>query len=403
MKSINYKSSKRPLLNIRQFHQRKSNDSPNKLSRSQRFSYDPGSLKYTTRNISKVFSTLSPIITDLNPCSSFVLEPQKIVVKILSTWKNDGKTVECHGIDALSESLQTIPIISVDIHPKKYEGTSLKKLINRKLSDNDSWISEFTEGTCLIFTVFADVRIAYLRFFSLSTENAIKDVEIWKNGQLAFNGEISHELGPIVQLIQEKYKINRRFINIILERNLIPLDFDKYGLLPQLSTKTIKITLISNYSHEGNTLNSKFSLSGIQMKDGFKEQVCDNLIESIVLNDCTTSESQRSLQYNISPEFLRTTWCVTKSSIRNPHLIISLKERISISEIIITNSISSEISPEFGVSKLKIEFDDKSIFVGKIKQDLFRKDSRNAINYIFTNCVSPISVYILCLSHDHPL
>ncbi|OHT09568.1 hypothetical protein TRFO_21531 [Tritrichomonas foetus] len=339
---------------------------------------------------------------------NLTVSTRKVIVKIFSKW-GSSKYVECTEINAMNESMKSLPIDSVDIYPKEKWNETLSNLINHKISEDDGWKCEFENSSencnnninisdiseimsydtsvfhtqnfiCLIFKVHADQPVSYLRFFS-NSENFIKDVEVWEEGRLCYRGEISREFGAVIHLNPTPYNITRRLSNILFDANELKYSRDCYGIIPQIFAKTVTFTFFENYSSDPEKKNI-FGLNEVQFFDNEKNLIPEEAIEKVVYEKCNFVES---CKYPVEPPILLCSWCIRGFEGMTPKLTVTFRQKYAISKIRIVNLSALEYSTEYGVAKMKIDLEGQTLFIGKLFQDMLRKDSWKAENYVFIN------------------
>lgn len=303
---------------------------------------------------------------------------------IFNTNYGNDSIIGCSEIDILDSSYKALLITSIELESRQHETVSIphtsskginpqfENLVNSNLikdSQMDEWSTEWT-GQPLKFLIKleSDKPPTSIRIWNSREKDhrGVKDVQIFANKQFIASSQIPEGFGKIIVFNQKDDVADTVFkapyhSHQHMQTHVIN---DQYGDVPVYLTKKIKIDLLDTFEPSpvvGLKLIEIITFSG-------KKVTIDDLQTFDVINIKIDSAPQRLIPKSQQMQFIEETWFAHKIPETIPQIVLTLNEPMSIALIKIHNVSKTPNSPNCGVKKAQIFFDNQRVFIGKLKR-----------------------------------
>lgn len=348
------------------------------------------------------------------PLMSSKSEPVKTAIytiKIISNWGSPD-LVACSEIIPIDYKNRHIPVLEITAFPRKVSLTELDKLINgfeNHEDSNDIWSCSWPQEAPIEINMVVpiDSSLKMVRFFNANDiyeKAGIRNVEIWSDDILLWEGEIPYDLPYVARLQRPTGYSNEQLsphVNSARQHTILPVNplncyVDPFGIVPQIPSQTLTIEFFSNYENS-----AAFGLSGIEIITTKKETLKSDDFAEVKVNNLSSAANIESLyrgQY-MNPK-IDDMFVFERSSVdHHPSITFVFKKLILVGQIRIWNffpacgsvddyNSNKENKAKQGicVKNISIKFDnDNTIFTGRINQgdgSLKRLDSSMTIIFV---------------------
>jgi hypothetical protein len=333
---------------------------------------------------------LANAVTSLRDIPKF-----EVLIRILSN-HGDNTAVSCCEIDVLNWEKVPIPVESIVCLTPRCAAGDLSKLINKQLHADDrsrlwqtNWpLDPHFPTLDLLFTVRSDRPPKSLRIFPTRVDVArhINAIEVYVNARRAFKGEVTNLFGSVLPL----ETVTEDDPTADLFKLVIPVDpedlepiGDEVGDYPVLRFKVLEFII----DETADATSEEFTIGRIQVFDlaGTPLAFQNCLFEPVNCGDCTSLRTLFNTDKTARESSSYTFWRGTIVAEGRPFIrpTFDAMTRVSAIEIRHQDVQMRPGSGQSAVSKMRIMFDGRSIWAGRLFPKGAEESSAPQVSFLF--------------------
>lgn len=296
----------------------------------------------------------------------------RVTLSLESNW-GDPNLITCSEIDLLTRD--RVPIENMKIVPDndRYLSKNLSLLTNHKMIKSDmkeAWSTKWWKNhppIVLQLVCNSDHPPEFIRIWNGKYESAahVRKFTVYIENNFVCTGEAPYEFGVVLLIKSNDFKIKPQFdLASIDTKTQVIMEIDKYGVMAVPSYQRLVFKILGTYTDE----NYSAGLNCIEFFGSDGKPIPFSAVRGLSVQQCNNlSSPYKLLKPKRRTMELADMWICQKTSANDiPTLIVDLVKPYKIVMIRIWNFNAAEGHDDIGIKKLRIECNDKPIWVGRL-------------------------------------